>query len=92
MYLVAIGWIYVVMMMAAAELASPSGTWLGALVTIVLYGVLPVSLLMYLMGTPMRARARRRREAALDNSAGAGEPDAGGHPPGEAVAPVRKES
>ncbi|WP_418320454.1 hypothetical protein [Piscinibacter sakaiensis] len=90
MYLVAIGWIYVVMMMAAAELASPSGTWLGALVTIVLYGVLPVSLLMYLMGTPMRARARRKREAAVDSSAG--EPDAGGHPSGDAVAPVGKET
>ncbi len=45
MYLVAIGWIYVVLMMAAAELASPSGTVLGALVTLLLYGVLPVGVL-----------------------------------------------
>lgn len=94
MYLVAIGWMYVVMMMAAAELASPSGTWLGALVTILLYGLLPVSLLMYLLATPMRSRARRERERSGngDHAPSADEPDTGSHAPGDVIAPVRKES
>jgi mannose/fructose/N-acetylgalactosamine-specific phosphotransferase system component IID len=63
-YLVAIGWLYVSMMMAVAEATSTQGTVLGALVTFVLYGVLPVSLVMYLLATPARKRAIRAREAA----------------------------
>ena len=52
MYLVAIGWLYVALMMAIAEAISPRGTVLGALVTFALYGVAPTALLMYLLGTP----------------------------------------
>ena len=40
MYLVAIGWIYVVLMMAVVEAMSSQGTLLGACVTFVLYGLL----------------------------------------------------
>lgn len=64
MYLVAIAWMYVVLMMAVAEAFSPQGTVLGALVTLVFYGLLPLSIVMYLMGTPRRRAARRRAEAA----------------------------
>ena len=64
MYIVLIAWGYVALMMAVAEAASPVGTVLGAIVTFVLYGVLPVALLMYIMGTPGRKRARKAREAA----------------------------
>ncbi len=94
MYLVAIGWIYVVLMMAAAEATSPSGTVMGALITFVLYGLLPVSLLMYIMATPMRNKARRKREQqeAAQAESLTGEPDSGGHSPGEPVTPVRKET
>jgi hypothetical protein len=90
MYLVAIAWFYVVLMMAVAEATSSNGTVLGAVITFVLYGVLPVSILMYLLGTPLRAKARREREA-LDSSA-ALEPDGSGHAAGEAIAPERKET
>lgn len=90
MYLVAIAWFYVVLMMAVAEATSSNGSVLGAVVTFLLYGVLPVSILMYLMGTPLRARARREREAVAP-SAGL-EPDGGGHASGETVAPERKET
>ena len=89
MYLVPIGWIYVALMMAVVEAGSSNGTVLGALVTFVLYGVLPVALLMYLLATPARRRALRAREAASEA------PDAGGHTPTaaehDAVATVRKE-
>jgi hypothetical protein len=103
MYLVAIAWLYVALMMALAEALHPTGGWLGALFTFVLYGLAPVGLVMYLLATPMRRQARRREEAAgqarSDAAASAdapatgsvGEPDDGGHAAGLAVAPVRKE-
>lgn len=64
MYLVIIGWLYVVLMMTVAEATSSTGSVLGALVTFVLYGVLPSGLLAYILGTPGRKRARKAREAA----------------------------
>jgi len=96
MYLIAIAWMYVVLMMAVAEAASPSGTLLGAFFTFVLYGVLPLSIVLYILGTPGRRRARQAQEAA----SASGQPDAGGHAPagvaGQSAdptpdAPVRKE-
>ena len=59
MYLVAIAWMYVVLMMAVAEATNSNGTVLGALITFVLYGVLPLSIVMYLLRTPARNQARR---------------------------------
>jgi mannose/fructose/N-acetylgalactosamine-specific phosphotransferase system component IID len=62
MYLVAIAWLYVAVMMAIAEATHSQGTVLGAIITFVLYGVLPLSLVMYLLGTPMRRRRRLQQE------------------------------
>lgn len=104
MYLVVIGWLYVVLMMSVAEASNTTGTLLGAIVTFFLYGLMPVALVVYLMRTPQRRKAIKAREAAEHaalQSANAmpGEslttPDAGSHAPGAAeagsVAPVRKE-
>lgn len=88
MYLVAIAWTYVVLMMAAAEALSPQGTLLGAFFTLLLYGALPLSLLLYILGTPGRKRRRRAAESAA-------EADAGGHAaPGsaEGLAAEREEA
>ena len=89
MYLVPVAWLYVVVMMAVAEATNSNGTVLGAIVTFLLYGVLPIALVVYLMRTPARRRALRAREAAASLH-----PDAGGHAPaateGEVVAPVRE--
>ena len=63
MYLVAIAWIYVVLMMSVAEATNTTGTVLGALVTFVLYGVLPAALVVYLMGAPMRSKAIKKQDA-----------------------------
>jgi len=90
MYLVAIAWIYVVLMMALAEALSPQGTLLGALVTLVGYGVLPLAIVLYVLATPHRRRARRAAEAA-EAARLAEPPDGGGHTAGDAVAPVREE-
>jgi hypothetical protein len=94
MYLVVIAWFYVVLMMAVAEATNSNGTVLGAIVTFVLYGLLPIALVVYLMGTPMRRKAIKAREAAelqAARVAASAQPDAGGEPTADAVAPVRKE-
>lgn len=89
MHLVAIAWIYVVLMMALAEAISPTGSVVGAVFTFLLYGVLPLSIVLYLLGTPARRRARRKADAAASAAAA---PDGGGHPAGDPVAPEREEA
>jgi hypothetical protein len=105
-YLVVIGWLYVVVMMAVAEASNTTGTVLGAIVTFFLYGLLPVALVVYLMRTPQRRKEIKAREAAEDQAhrAAASEmatppkssqPDAGSHAAGagetDSVSAVRKE-
>lgn len=95
MYLVAIAWIYVVLMMAVAEAGSPNGTVAGAVFTFLGYGVGPVALVIYIGRAPARRRMRRAREAqeaeARAAAVSAAQPDGGGHATGDAVPPVRKE-
>ncbi|KRC20942.1 hypothetical protein [Acidovorax sp. Root217] len=107
MYLIVIAWLYVTLMMAVAEATNTTGTVLGAIVTFVLYGLLPMGIVVYIMGTPSRKRAIKQREqaeqAAWDAEqaalraaqADSAAPDAGGETPAAAedggVAPVRKE-
>lgn len=64
MYLVVIAWLYVVLMMAVAEATNSNGTVLGAIITFLLYGLLPMGIVVYILGTPARKRALRAREAA----------------------------
>lgn len=107
MYLIAIAWIYVVLLMSIAEATNTTGTVLGAVITFLLYGALPLALVLYLMRTPARRRAIKAREKAEDsqkiaaaekNKAPASNsdlPDTSGHAPSAAptdsVAAVRKE-
>lgn len=62
MYLVAIAWLYVAVMMAIAEATHSQGTLLGALITFLLYGVLPLSVVLYVMGAPLRRRQRLQQD------------------------------
>jgi hypothetical protein len=97
MYLIVIAWTYVTLLMAVAEATSPAGSVLGAIITFALYGVLPMGILVYILGTPSRKRAIKAREAAEQAaydaqqataaqpmSAGSADPDAGGKPPAAA--------
>jgi len=59
MHIVALAWIYVVLMMALVEALSPDGTLLGAILTFVFYGVLPLSIVLYIMS---RGSTRRPRD------------------------------
>jgi hypothetical protein len=68
-HLVVIGWLYVVVMMAVAEATNTTGTVLGAIFTFLLYGLAPVALVVYLMGTPGRRRAIKQREADAQEAA-----------------------
>ncbi len=95
MYLIPIAWIYVALMMAVAEATNTNGTVLGAIVTFTFYGLLPVGLIMYFIGTPGRKRALRARAAEqqrqfLANQASV-QPNAGSEAPADPVAPVGKE-
>ena len=54
--LVAIAWVYVVLLMAMTEQSFVAGV-----MTFLLYCVIPLSIILYLMSTPRR---KRRRQAA----------------------------
>lgn len=58
MYIVPIAWLYVALMMSVAEATNTNGTVLGGIVTFILYGILPTSIIIYIMGTPQRKKAR----------------------------------
>ncbi|TAH11712.1 MAG: hypothetical protein EAZ11_08220 [Curvibacter sp.] len=105
MYIIPIAWLYVALMMSVAEATNSNGTVLGAIFTFILYGLLPIGLMLYFMGTPARKRKIRAREASEREAAIAAhaattaaqantlvEPDASGLPPADSVAPVRKEA
>jgi biotin transporter BioY len=57
MYIVAIGWLWVVLMMALTENGITAG-----ILTFLFYGLLPLTLFLWLAGTPAR---RRRRSVGM---------------------------
>lgn len=59
MYIVALAWIYVVLMMSITEHSVIAG-----IMTFLLYGVLPLMIILYIAGSPQRKRDRKRAEAA----------------------------
>ncbi|HEY8974911.1 MAG TPA: hypothetical protein VIN75_11875 [Burkholderiaceae bacterium] len=87
MLIVAAGWIYVVLMMVLAEALGPGGSVPGAIVTLFLYGALPLGIVLYIGNARARAKARRAAGASGDV-----DPGRGGQAAGDAVAPVREEA
>jgi len=98
MYIVPVVWLYVAFMMAVAEATSPIGTLLGAAITFLLYGLLPIGLILYFMGSSGRRRANRQVEQAQADAAaaptiaptGSNQGDSSGHAPADAVTPERE--
>ena len=86
LYLVAIAWKYDVLLMSVAEAMAPNGGVLGAVITFVFYGLLPLGIVLYLLSTPARKRALREAQRS------AAQPDGRGHAAGDAVAPEREEA
>jgi hypothetical protein len=71
MWILAIGWMYVVTLMAATEPSVVAG-----IMTFLFYGLLPLSLVFYLTGAWRRGRARGKDRAAArpaDDRAAEGE-------------------
>ena len=66
--IVVIAWLFVVLMASVAEAVAPNGTVLGAIFTFVGWGVFPLSIVVYLLSTPMRRKARALREAAAEQA------------------------
>lgn len=75
MYLVIIAWLYVVVLMAVAEATSTTGSVLGAIITFFFYGLLPIGILIYVTGSPLRKKARLAAESSSVT------PDEGRHTP-----------
>ncbi|HEY8857732.1 MAG TPA: hypothetical protein VIM43_10285 [Rugosibacter sp.] len=57
MYIIAIGWLYITLLMAATETSLTAG-----ILTFVVYGAAPLALLLWLAGTPQRRRNRLPHE------------------------------
>lgn len=72
MYIIAIGWLWVALMMAITEPNIVAG-----ILSFVFYGLLPCLLLLWLLSTPARRRQRARAEAAANDN---GTPPDGGQP------------
>jgi mannose/fructose/N-acetylgalactosamine-specific phosphotransferase system component IID len=64
MYIVPIAWLYVALMMGVAEATNTNGSVLGGIVTFILYGILPTSIIVYIMRTPQLKKARLALEQA----------------------------
>ena len=71
MFIVAIGWIYVVLMMSITETTAVAGV-----MTFILYGLVPVALLLYISGGRQRKRRRASAEQERQRQAEAAEPPA----------------
>lgn len=68
MYIVAIAWLYVALLATVAET-----TVIGAILTFLFYGLAPLSLFLWLFGTPARRRRsaqRALRERMSENNRG----------------------
>lgn len=59
MYIIAIGWLYVVVMMAITETS-----FIAGLMTFLFYGLLPLAIFLWLFGTPQRRRSMAAKENA----------------------------
>ena len=67
MLIIIIAWLYVVILMSMTE-----DTVIAGVMTFLLYGVLPLSVVVYLLNTPAR-RARRKAAEAQKEAAAAAE-------------------
>lgn len=93
MYLVVIGWLYVAVMLAAAQATHSNSSLLSAIFTFFLFGLMPVALLLYL--TKNWGKKSNTSPHVTEASAPSAAPDGAGHAPSgteaTGIAPVRKE-
>lgn len=63
MYIIAIAWAYITILMAATE-----PNLIAGLLTLVFYGILPLALLLWIFGTPKRRYLRHQLEQKNDST------------------------
>jgi hypothetical protein len=59
MYIIAIGWLYVVVMMSITETS-----FIAGLMTFLFYGLVPLGIFLWLFGTPQRRRSMAAKQNA----------------------------
>jgi amino acid permease len=59
LYLIAIAWVYVVLLMSLAE-----SSLIAGIMTFIFYCVIPLSLVLYILSSPARKRQIKEREKA----------------------------
>ncbi len=59
MYIIAIGWLYVVVMMSVTETS-----FIAGLMTFLFYGLVPLAIFLWLFGTPQRRRSMAAKQNA----------------------------
>ena len=64
MYIVAIAWLYVALLMAAAQPSLFTGV-----ASFLFYGVLPMSIVLWISGTKVRRQRQRHKELLADQRA-----------------------
>ncbi len=64
MYIIAIGWLYVTLLVAANE-----ATIVAGIISFAFYGLLPCSLLIWLSGSRVRRERRKHRESMANQLA-----------------------
>ena len=64
MYIIAIGWLYVTLLVAANE-----ATIIAGIISFAFYGLLPCSLLIWFSGSRVRRERRKYRESMADQLA-----------------------
>jgi hypothetical protein len=69
MYIVAIGWLYIVVLMAISET-----NWVAGILTFTFYGLFPLSILLWLFGGPVRRRRRAMTEGGEATQGASGTP------------------
>jgi hypothetical protein len=62
MYIVVIAWLYVVILMAVLE-----NSFVGGLMTLTFYGLLPIAILLYLTGTPKRWKRKKKLQSSEES-------------------------
>lgn len=87
MHLVVIGWLCVVLPMTVAEALAPGGRALGAVFTFLLYGLPPLSIVLYASRGWQRTRRRRRAPRSVSGA----DPHGGGLASGDAIPAVGEE-
>lgn len=89
MYIIAIGWLYVTLLIAANEVSIVAG-----IISFLFYGLLPCGLLLWMSGTKVRRQRRAYLEAkaAMANESAqtdqSSQPDQTGHTTGDTITPV----